>query len=169
MIKKIWKDPVGSKIISWLIIGAITLIAIKIKSSYDNESLKQTFYNLINFKVKIIYILICILIAYILFKIFKTKKSGYSKSQKKLRDFNKSLDKEQGLLLKWVVYFKRNGNPFITDLEIFCNEHGEVPIRFVGNNCSVRGCKNSRLNIDTYKVENHVESIVVNEWDNMQK
>jgi len=169
MIKKIWKDPVGSKIISWLIIGAITLFGLKIKSSYDNESLKQTIYNLINFRVKVLYILIAVIIAYILFKIFKSKKSRYSKKQRKLRDFNKSLDNEQGLLFKWVVYFKSNGNPFITDLEIFCTEHGEVPIRFVENNCSINGCKNSRLNIDTYKTENHVDSIVVNEWDKMNK
>lgn len=169
MIKKIWKDPVGSKIISWLIIGLITLIILNIKSSYDNESLKKTIYNLINLKVKISYILIGILIVYIIYKIFRSRKSGHSRSQKKIKEFNKSIDNEKGLLLKWVVYFRSNGNPFITDLETFCTKHGEVPIRFLDNNCSVRGCENSGMNLDTYKTKNHLESIVVHEWDKIKK
>ena len=42
MIKRIWNDRVGSIVISSLIIGALPLIGIKIKSSYDEKSFVET-------------------------------------------------------------------------------------------------------------------------------
>jgi hypothetical protein len=169
MFKKIWKDPVGSKIIAWSIIGLIGLISLKATSLVKGITFNETVMRFYELKVRIIYILLALLLTFILIRVFKKKKSSYSKTQKKLREFNKSLDPESGILYKWTVYFKRNGNPFITDLEIFCNKHDDVPIRFLGNKCSINGCENSRIRLDQYGAENHIESIVINEWEKLNR
>jgi len=165
MIKKIWKDPVGSKIIAWSIIGLIGIISVKITS----EAKGITFYQALNYfydlKVRIVYLLLAFLLYFIMFRVFKKKKSYYSKAQKKLRQFNKSIDPETGILYKWKVYFKSNGDPFISDLEFYCTKHDDVPIRFIRKNCPISGCVNSRQRLDEYGTKNHIESIVINEWE----
>jgi len=168
MIKKIWKDPVGSKVISWLIIGVLTLIALKIKSHYDDKSFRETLDWLINYQTKLIYIVLGI-ITYITIRfIFKRKKNFYSKKQRQLREFNHMTDSNQGVRNEWTTYFGSNGKPFITDLEFYCTGHGDAPLRFYGSNCSVNGCKNSRLNVSEHRVKNHIESLVINEWNKIK-
>lgn len=167
MIKKIWKDPVGSKVISWIIIGLLTLIIVKVKSHYDDKSFAETFNSLINYQIKLFYVVSGIILFIISRLIFKRKKGFFNKSQKQLRTFNNTTDANQGIRNEWTVYFGDNGKPFITDLEFYCTEHGDVPLRFYGNNCSMNGCKNSNLNVDEYRVKNHLESLVINEWNKM--
>lgn len=172
MIKKIWKDSVGSKIISWLIIGILTLISVKVKSYYDEKTFSETLNFLMNYQVRLIHI-IMVLISILLLRwfyilIFKKEKSNYSKKQLQLREFNSMTDTQQGIRNEWTVWFGSNGKPFISDLEFFCTEHGDVPLRFYENNCSMRDCKNSRLNVNEDVIQNHIESLVINEWNKIK-
>ena len=165
MLKKIWKDPVGSKIIAWSIIGLIGLATIKITSLAKGITFNEALEYFYELKVRIVYVLIALLLTFILIRVFRRKKGYYSKAQNKLRKFNKSQDPETGILYKWKVYFKSNGDPFISDLEFYCTKHDDVPIRFIRNNCPINGCENSRVRLDEYGTKNHIESIVINEWD----
>lgn len=167
MLKKIWKDPVGSKIIAWSIIGLIGIASIKITSLAKGITFNEALEKFYEFKVRIIYVLITLLLTFILIRVLKKKKSYYSKTQKKLREFNKSLDPETEILTKWNVYFKTNGNPSISDFEMFCKKHDDVPIRFIANRCPVQGCENSRIRIDEYGIKNHIESMVINDWEKL--
>ena len=168
MLKKIWKDSVGSKVISWLIIGVLTIVGLKIKSYYDKKSFAETFNWLVNFEIKLVYGIGAIIVFLILRKLFKPKKRYYNRSQRKLKKFNNNTDLEQGVRNEWTVYFGSNGKPFISDLEFYCTEHGEAPLRFYGNNCSMRGCKNSGLNVNQELAKNHLESLVINEWNKIK-
>ena len=172
MIKRIWNDRVGSIVISSLIIGALPLIGIKIKSSYDEKSFVETLSFLMDYPVKLIHIIIgliaIMLLRWIYSLIFKKKKSHYSKKKLQLKEFNHMTDAQQGVRNEWTVWFGTNGKPFISDLEFFCAEHGDAPLRFYGNNCSMHGCKNSRLNVNEHVIKNHIESLVINKWNKIK-
>lgn len=172
MIKKIWKDSVGSKVIAWLIIGILTFIGVKVKSYYDEKSFSETLNLLMDYQVKLIHIIIALVsilfLRWIYKLIFKKEKNYYSKKQRQLKEFNTMTDTQQGIRNEWTVWFGSNGKPFISDLEFFCTEHGDAPLRFYGNNCSMNGCKNSRLNINEHALKNYIESLVINEWNKIK-
>ncbi|ARV13961.1 hypothetical protein [Polaribacter sp. SA4-12] len=167
MFKKIWKDPVGSKIIAWSIIGLIGLTSIKITSFVKGITFNEVLKIIYDFKVRIIYVLIVLFLIFIFIRVIKRKKSYYSKTQKKIMKFNKKLDEETEISYKWNVYFKTNGNPSITDLEMFCNKHNDVPLRFITNRCPVKSCENSRIRISESRIKNNIESILINNWENL--
>lgn len=169
MIKKIWHDPVGSKVIAWVIIGILTLVGVAIKSSYDEKSFYETLLWFFNFPIPIYAILIALVTLVLIRKIIKRKKQFYNSKQRKLREFNYSIDTERNIRTEWTVYFGSNGKPFITDLEFFCLEHGNVPIRLFNNRCSHIGCKNASLNFNTFELKNYFESLVINEWNKLNR
>jgi len=169
MLKKIWNDPVGSKVISWVIIGVLTLIGVGIKSSYDEKSYYETFVWLMTFPIPVYFLLVSITLLLLLRHWFKRKKQFYNAKQRKLRQFNCSDDPEQNIRTEWTVYFGMNGKPYISDLEFFCLEHGEAPIRLFGNRCSHVGCKNSILKFNEFELKNYFESLVLNEWNKLNK
>lgn len=170
MLKKIWKDPVGSKVISVGLIGLITLgyttfLRVTKELTYI-EALKKTS----EIKVPLIYILLAIvaywLIKYIYMKTFKTKKSYYSPKQQKLRKFNKFENSEAGVLHRWEVYFN-NETPFIYNLTAYCTKHGDTPIRFINNRCSFNDCANYRIRIEKHKIKNYLESELIQQWEDL--
>lgn len=172
MIKKIWKDSVWSKVFAWIIISVLTFIGVMIKSHYDENSFTETFNFLLNYQVKLIYVVLAI-VAFLLSRwlyklIFKKEKGYYSKSQEQLRKSNNMTDTQQGVRHEWTVHFRSDGKPFITDLEFYCTEHGDVPEKFYGLNCSRKGCKNSLLMVDTHKVKNRIESVLINDWNKIK-
>lgn len=171
MIKKIWKDPVWSKVIAVGIIGLISLGYAKFLSAIDNVTFKEALDKILEIKISIVYVLAILIIYWILawlFKqIFKKEKSIYNAKQQKLREFNKTTDTETGILFKWGVFFNHE-TPFISDLTAYCTKHGETPIRFIGIHCSIQGCENSRKIIDKYVVKNLIESELIDKWEKIK-
>jgi len=173
MLKKIWKDSVWSKVIATGIIGIITFLYLQFIRISEKITFKEAYNKITDVKISVIYVLGIVLIFLILKaivkRIFFDKKSLYNKKQKKLREFNKLKDDEIGILFKWIVYFKHNGTPFINDLTGFCTKHNEVPIKLINGNCPMNDCDNYRIKLDEFKIENHIESMVINEWDIINK
>jgi len=171
MIKKIWSDPVWSKVISVGIIGLLTLGYTKILSLTEEITFKEAFNKILEIKIAVVYVFIAIVAFWILkffFKrIFKKEKSIYSKKQQDLRSFNKTTDPNTGILFRWGVYFNY-GTPFIADLTAFCTKHGATPIRFINNRCPFHDCTNSHNRIDEYAVKNFIESDLIDRWEKMK-
>lgn len=172
MIKKIWKDSVGSRIIAWLFILILTAAGMKAKSWFDETSFSEIFQYIINLEIRLIYVLAFIFVYSIVSKLLSTKEIidedevEYGKEDI-LRKFNKLEDSEKNILIKWNVHFDLSGNPFISDLTFFCTNHGEVPVRYIFDYCNVNGCKNARKKLNKYDVENGIESMVLHEWDKL--
>jgi hypothetical protein len=166
MIKKIWKDPVMSKVIAAIIFAIISLLYAKIKSTILNISFKEALNQLLDLKISIVYV-IGIIIAYlILYQLFK-KRGLYSRKQERFRRFNNSQDPELGLQFRWTVYF--NGDiPFIGDLSVFCTKHGNTPIRFIDFRCPISNCTNSSKQIDKFTLKNLIESDLIAKWDKLK-
>ena len=62
MFKKIWSDPVWSKVISVGIIGVISLIYAFIKSKSDNITISEVYEGMLQLKIKVIYVLAALLL-----------------------------------------------------------------------------------------------------------
>lgn len=171
MLKKIWIDPVWSKVISVGIIGLLTLGYTKFLSVTEKVSFREAFNKILEIKIEFIYVFLALVAYWVLKftyrKIFKKGKAFYSSKQQKLRLFNKTTDPNTGILFKWGVFFDYD-TPFISDLTAFCIKHGDTPIRFMGESCSIQGCENSRQRIDKYAVKNLIESELIDRWEKIK-
>ena len=171
MLKKIWTDPVWSKVISVGIIGVLTLCYTKFLSVTEKLTFNEAFNKTLEIKVAVIYVFLAIVVYWVLKfiyrKIFKKEKAYYSAKQQKLRPFNKTTDPNTGILFRWGVYFDYD-TPFIADLTAFCTKHGETPIRFINNRCPFNDCANSHNRIDEYAVKNLIESDLIERWEKMK-
>lgn len=171
MIKKIWTDPVWSKVISVGIIGLLTLGYTKFLSVTENVTFKEAFEKILEIKIELVYVFLALvtywLLKYFYRKIFKKEKAYYSLKQQKLRSFNKTTDPNTGILFRWGVYFDYD-TPFISDLTAFCTKHGETPIRFISNRCPFNDCTNSHNRIDEYAVKNFIESDLIDRWEKIK-
>ena len=173
MLKKIWKDSVGSKIIAAGIIALITFSYLKFESYSEKITLTEAYNKVVSYKVSLFYVLIVALLVLIstsvIKKLLKNQKGLYNKKQKELRKFNKTKDSETDLLFKWIVYFKQNGTPFIADLTAFCTKHEDAPLKLINGNCPIYGCENHKIRLDSYGAKNHIESVVINKWDKLNQ
>lgn len=167
MIRKLWKDPVGSKVIAVGILGVISLIYAKIISATEGITFSQAYQSIFEIKVRLIYVAGAIILVLLLRRIFKNKKSFYSSKQKKLREFNNSKDPNTDILFRWGVYFDYD-TPFIADLDAFCTKHEGAPIRFINDRCPIHGCENSRNQINLHMVKNLIESDLIDRWEKMK-
>lgn len=173
MISKIWKDPVWSKVISVIFVALGGVILAKIKSAYDSQTFKEAINDILNYQIKIIYVAFTI-ISFWIFKwiysiLFSKRLSNTNKLLEKnkniLRKVNTIIDKPQGIMMKWNVHFSSMDKPFVSDVNCFCTLHGELPIKFLWNQCPVENCKNAKKTLDSYAIDNFAESLVLNEWD----
>lgn len=172
MIKKIWIYPVWSKVIAAGIVALITLGYTKFLSVSEEVTFKEAFDKILEIKISVFYVLVSIIIYWIASwtfkKIFRKNNSVYTKQQQqKLSEFNKSTDTQAGLIFKWDVFFDYQ-TPFIADLTVFCTKHGQTPIRFMGDRCSIPGCENSRQQINKSALKNLIESDLIDRWENLK-
>lgn len=169
MIKKIWADPVLSKVISVAILALITLAYTTIQSITEDVSFSVALQTILYFEIPLIYLLGGLIILYFSNRILKWKRRTYSAIQKKIMQFNKLSDAASGVIYKWEVFFDDNNTPFIQNLTVFCNKHGEIPIRFYGDKCQEYDCENAVRSIDMYKLKNYIESLLIHEWENINR
>lgn len=172
--KKIWTDPVWSKIISVGIIGifsyTVVLIGKYFLSDCQKLALIESFEKIINIKISIIYVLAILVANWIFFwllKKIKKKKPLYNKKQLKLMEYNNMAQPETGLLFKWVVCFDKE-TPFIAELNAYCTKHGEIPVRLMEGTCIIPNCKNSRRAIMLHGFKNLIESELIHKWDKLK-
>lgn len=168
MFKKIWKDPVGSKLIAAGIIGVVTILGVWVKGYYSNESFYEALVWFLNLPIPLYFILSGVILVLVIIRIFRYRKQGYSPKQRKLREFNSSTDTEVNVRAEWTVYFNSKGKPFIADLEFYCLEHGSTPMRFYANRCTYKNCKNSKLSFNEFEIKNIYESLVLDEWNKIK-
>lgn len=167
MIKKIWNDPVWSKVISVGIIGLISFVYLTIKSKVDGISLQESLQNLIELKVRLLYVVVVVLIYIIGKSVLARKKGFFTRKQERLRRYDRNEDIQRRILYRWTVWFD-DDRPFISDLEVFCTRHDGAPIRFVNGHCPVNDCDNNHINMDYHLTKNHIESILIDQWDKIK-
>lgn len=167
MFKKIWNDPVGSKVIAVGIIGVLSILFAYIQSLVQEITFQESITKLYNLKIRVVYVILGGVLFLIGRHLFKGK-GYYNKKQERLRKFNKMTVEQNDILLRWGVYFSFEGTPFIDDLTAFCTKH-QPPMRFVNGTCPVRDCENSKQQMNGHMLKNHVESMLIDEWEKINK
>ena len=127
-------------------------------------------------KIKVLFLLLIVSIAIILYLILKNyfvKDSYYNRKQRKLRKFNQQSDIDNGLLFKWNVYFDDSGEPFISDLSIFCTKHNDPPLKLLHNDwgslfCSYKDCKTIIESNRIPLIKNTIESHLIDQWSKIK-
>jgi len=115
--------------------------------------------------LSILFFVIFFIVIYMSLKRLQKKDRLYNRKQRRLREINKMIDEQNGILFRWGVFFDLGSKPFIADLEIFCTKHGSPPIRFVNNRCPYPECSNHNQEINQFLVKNHIESDLIDKWE----
>jgi len=171
MIKKIWTQ-VWPEVTKVGISSLLTLGFTKFVSVTEKVTFKEAFNKILEIKIEVIYIVLALINYWVLkfvYKgIFKTEKVYYSSKQQELRSFNKITDQKTDILYKWGVFFNYDNTPFISNLTAFCTKHGDTPIRFMDDICSIQDCENSRQRIDRHAIKNFIESELIEKWERIK-
>lgn len=137
-IRKIWNDPVWSKVISFVIITLVTAIYVKIKSLNQGKTFDQAFNEMLQLKVNLFTILVGLFLVLIVYIIYRMVIFKYSESTKKsdLDFFNKV--RNEYLDQDSTIRFLRDHNfrgPFnlhkIDDIEKFNDKCRNSDFKFI--------------------------------------
>ena len=81
----------------------------------------------------------------------------------KLKSLNSLVDDKNHIKVTWDVGIGTiyNHDPFAYNIQFFCLQHGELPLRMQNGCCQDPTCSNSSLCIDGRKVENYIESLLL--------
>lgn len=112
-LRKIWKDPVGSKIIAAILIGIGSVIWTSINSILQGIEFKTALRDFWTFKIELWIVIIGVLVLLIIFQLFKSAKNiTFSYDDETLKLDRKLFDKIRNELLPQnkTIYFLRHNN-----------------------------------------------------------
>jgi hypothetical protein len=163
MLKRVWKDPVWSKVIAAGIIAVASLLIVLLKSVVDKIPFQSTLKGFFDGKIRILWVVAGILLFLILRSIYqnnslKWKKRQFVKSVKKLENH------DLHILYKFTIEFEGD-YPTIENLKIFCTLHEDLPLGFIDFKCPIYNCNNSRQALDEVRLINFLESILLDMWE----
>lgn len=104
-IKKIWHDPVWSKVIAFIIIAILTLLYTTTKTLLDGKSFSENLLQLLDFSIPIKYIFIIAFILFLFWLFIRTRKP----STKEYKDEHREIDKKLLVKIKTDI-LPANGN-----------------------------------------------------------
>lgn len=165
-MRKIWNNPVWSNVIAAGIIYLIGICYAFIASKIENISFEEMFSRVKNYQVSLItvfYIFLLYVSLLIFIKIIKWLFWSLDRKKRILRVENESIDNNNNIILRWNVHFNNYNQPFINNLEAFCNYH-QPPQRFLNNGCTQLGCRNNGFNLDRRITKNNIESDLIDLW-----
>jgi hypothetical protein len=168
----IWKDPVGSKVISAGIIGLLIYLYALTLKLLSGISISNTISKIAFYEIKLWIILVAVfslfLITVFIQKIKAKKPTEHERKIEKIKKFTETKDDIRNILFRWKVGFYQ-GMPCIYNLNPFCKNHGNIPIKYIGTQCPHITCTNSRNPLDLEKTKNHIESILIQYWNDIEK
>lgn len=88
----------------------------------------------------------------------------------KLKSLNCFVNDEKHIKVTWDVGIGTiyNHNPFAYNIQFFCLQHGELPLRMQNGCCQDSTCSNSNLYIDEWKVKNYIESLLLKKQEELK-
>jgi hypothetical protein len=180
MIKKIWNDPVGSKVIAagvlLTIAGVYSLVTLKpvAESLKDIWEYSATF----EFTFRLIYVvgvlaLLRILIG-VVSKMVKKNKIPViviDREKERRKEFcevnTKREDAGNKLLYRFTTNIDLSANtPYINNLKVYCTKH-KIPLEVYLNGCTSTDCKNGNKMLDLDAIERTINSILVQDWEEL--
>lgn len=136
----------------------------KITSTENWEWISLPKVSILNIIFFIILLVTVYYIAYLL--LIKRKNVAINK----LKSLNCFVDDEKHIKVTWDVGIGTiyNHNPFAYNIQFFCLQHGELPLRMQNECCQDSTCPNSYLHIDEWKVKNYIESLLLKKQEELK-
>mgnify|MGYP001339317441 FL=1 len=108
----------------------------------------------------ILFIILLVTVYYIAYLLLIKRKNVAINKLKSLKFF---VDDENHIKVTWDVGIGTiyNHNPFAYNIQFFCLQHGELPLRMQNGCCQDSTCSNRSLCIDERKVKNYIESLLL--------
>lgn len=162
-IKKIWRDPVWSKVIAGVLLMVITAIVSVIRSSYsETESFMDVLYTVLGVKINLWLALAVVLVVWIVVSFVKQKKNKENLIPQLpfVKEFTEG--KYQGMQWKWRWKWSKSFKFFyVTDLNLvcpYCKEGvltvGYSYVDYVCGNCGADiHSSNLNVNYDAVKTQ----------------
>ena len=167
MIRKIWNDPVGSKIIATGIIA----ICAYIYSLHSEETYLEVIRNMWYYQIHLGWTIV-IVVSFITLKSL-WKKNGSNKlipdkleqKQEMFKKANTKISFDDNLIVRFTTWFDTgSGLPFIADESAYCTLH-TTPMRMNSQGCSELNCRHNNYRINMSGTKHKIESILINNWE----
>jgi hypothetical protein len=174
MFKKIWSDPVWSKVISAIIIAGGSFLISIIYSLNTELNLKQSSAFLWNHQIKLgptIVVIICgLLILALIQSITQKSPSKREKLESKFHQkFRKIEDSVDPITYRFNAYISSYTNfPFISELRVYCTAHNDgEKLMSSHSGCPNPNCSKYRISFDQNYLKTHIETSLLKEWEIM--
>jgi hypothetical protein len=178
MIKKIWNDPVGSKVIAAGVLFAIAGVCSLLTTKPVVESLKDIweYSTTFEFTFRLVYVVGVIFLLWILYPIVsklvnKNKKPVIDEDEERRKQFCEANKKREDVGNKLLYRFTTNISPstnlpYVTNLKVYCTKH-KIPLEVYLNGCTSTDCKNGNKMLDLDFIERTINSILVYSWEEL--
>jgi len=169
MFRKIWIDPVGSKVIS----AAILALCAYIYSIFSTDTFGVVISKVWYYKIGLGWTIFIVTVLITIQGIWNKKSNSSikmisdSKNQKQenFRRANTKILFGDDILVRFTTWFSSSsGLPFIDDEIAYCNLH-PAPMRMNLQGCPERNCKHNDYQIDMRIAKHKIESILVDHWE----
>ena len=174
MFKKIWSDPVWSKVISAIIIAVGSFLISIIYSVSTELTLKQSSTFLWNYQIKlgptIIVIILGLLILALIQNITQKSPSKIEKLKSKFHQkFRKIDDSADPITYRFNAYISSYTNfPFISELRVYCTAHNDgEKLMSSHSGCPIPNCSKHRMSFDQNSLKTQIETSLLKEWEIM--
>ncbi len=174
MLKKMWKDPVWSKVISALIITVGGFIISLLYSLITDRTVKESILYLWNIKVALgPLIIISFLLAILTSIIKKVRTKGRTEIQSLESIFHekytKIVDNENNLTYRFSAYVgASNKFPYISELRVYCNNHDMEVLLTQYQGCNRPGCKHFGKGYNESILKQNIETYLLGVWEKMK-
>lgn len=174
MLKKIWKDPVVASVIGTLISSFILLVIAVIYSLITDKSIKDSTLFLWNLDIKLGWTILVLFFLILLVAFLKKIRTNSDNRNDKLEDlfhkkFNKITDENNKVTYRFNAYIDDLDNyPFISDLRIYCENHGNSSLMSQTTGCNKQGCNHFNKGYNHNQIKKEIESSLLEKWDDMK-
>jgi hypothetical protein len=176
MLKKVWSDPVWSKVISAVILAVGGFIITVIYSATTKLPLEQSIKYLWQYKIElgttIVGIILILLVLAIIQKIAEKSPTKSEKMASKFHQKYKKFDEPTlPITYRFNAYISTLTNfPFISELRVYCTNHnGRESLMTSYNGCPDQNCTNHRQTFSESLLKSQIETDLLKEWENMNK
>lgn len=147
LLGRVWKDPVGSKLIA----SAILFVLGIIYTAFNYELVKCWVTNLYSINVSVIYVFLSCVLTLIVIRLLRfynrEKISKEEEDLQKIVQFNKFRLTNLNITLRWKVYFQA-GHPVPNYIKAYCTMH-KPPVLIDENSskCPFQDCLNHKQTV----------------------
>ena len=175
MMKKVWTDPVWSKVIASTIITVGFFILSIIYSLLTDKTVEESLNYFWSYHVPlgptILGVIVILLLIATVQRLIKKQPSRIERLEKRFQQENTEMvDGSVGVTCRYNAYISSYTNyPFISDLRLYCtgNNHPQQ-LMTQHSGCPIPSCRNNGQGYNEHNLKTTIETYLLQVWDRMK-